>query len=116
MPHPEGVDATDFGESLEAALKLVGKSDDGTSDQLSDFLYQTAHKVSENNYIYRRFLAAALWLESRPKWLIKGDGAEWEGRTLAISALKNQQRNMDADYGLTVTQARPGGIFAGTSR
>lgn len=116
MPHPDGVDATKFDESLAAGLELIGKSGTATSKQLTDFLYQTAHKTDEASYLYRRFLAAALWLESRPKWLIKGDGAEWEGRALAVAALKAQQRVMDADYGLVVTKASTGSVFAGTSR
>lgn len=115
MPHSDGVDATSFNDSLAAALNLIGKSDSLTTAQLTDFLYETAYKVSEGSYIYRRFLAAALWLESRPKWLIKGEGAEWEGRASAVSALKQKQRGMDSDYNI-IPVFSAFNIFAGVSR
>lgn len=114
------IDPTKFDESLESALLHARSTDEET---MSDFLYATAHVTgegAERKTYYRRFAAAASWLEAEPDTLLKAqDGVTFSDPARAIASLRARQYEMDVRLGIILaitSKPKFTSIFAGTSR
>lgn len=112
------LDPKNFSAALVTALTHVQASGDQAEAQMADLLEQTAYRDQAGEPLaYRRFLAAALWLEARPRWLLKSPRGEFLDPARAITSLKRQQREMDASLGIALSNVSSyGDVLAGTAR
>ena len=105
-----------FQASLQSALAHARATDEN-AEVMADHLHETARKDGEGKTVYRRFAAAAAYLEAEPDAILKGEGGTtFSDPRLAIPALLRQQQRMDVELGLTEPTTSTTSVFAGVAR
>lgn len=100
MLPPDYPDYADIDVALEAVREFVVKA---TDEQLERRLNETQAQDAEGRWYFLPYLVAYRALKSQPRWLNKGDGAEFRDLKEALAGLAEDHAAQVETLGLTVS-------------